>query len=94
MSKDVEGPRRRFLERFRARRRDPARFYGARHRGGFEGPENVPPLQPHQVPLVLVDGTWVRPEIAPADSTPAPPGRPVGAGSAQSASESPEAEEG
>lgn len=93
MSKDVEGPRRRFLERFRARRRDPARFRGVRHRGGFEGPENVPPLQPHQVPLIVVDGIAVRPEIAPADSTPVPPGRPAGAGAAQSVSEPPEAEE-
>lgn len=57
MSKDAEPHRKRFLERFRST-----------GRGGFEGPEYVPPLKQEQVPLVLVDGVPVRPKIAPLDS--------------------------
>lgn len=62
MSKKADGPRGGFRERFRG-----ARIH---RRGGFEGDENVPPLKPDQVPLVVVDGVAVRPKIAATDSTP------------------------
>lgn len=78
MGKDAERHRKRFLERFRGT--------GLQRRGGFEGPEYVPPLKQEQVPLVLVDGVPVRPKIVPADSAVEPPSsRPV--------SELPEAKE-
>lgn len=66
MSKNADGPRGRFLERLE-------RFRGARvQRGGFEGPENVPPLKPDQIPVIIVDGVPVRPKIVPAESASVP----------------------
>lgn len=64
MSKNADDPRGCFLRRFRG---GGARLH---RRGGFEGPENVPPLKPDQVPVIVVDGVPVRPKIVPVDSTP------------------------
>lgn len=60
MSKNAEVRPKRFLERFGGTR--------LQRRGGFEGPEYVPPLKQEQVPIILVDGVPVRPKIVPPDS--------------------------
>lgn len=73
MGKDVGGRRAGFMKRFVGA--------GLRHRGGFEGPETVPPLTASQIPLVMVDGVLVKPELVPADS----PVQPSEAGSAPDA---------
>ena len=70
MSKDSDGSPRRLRERMRRS------ITGLERRGGFEGLENVPPPTPSQVPVVVVDGVPVKPEIVPAKNNPLAPSDP------------------
>ena len=68
MGKDSDGSPRRLRELLRR--------IGIERRGGFEGLENVPPPTPSQVPVVVVDGVPVKPEIVPAKNNPLAPSDP------------------
>ena len=66
MRKDSDGAQRRLRDCMRRS----LRRTRLERRSGFEGLESVPPPTSSQVPVVVVDGVPVKPEIVPANSPP------------------------